>query len=447
MNWLKWKKSPTKIIAGGYLLIILMGALLLMLPISNRDGSVTPFLDALFTATSATCVTGLVIYDTATHWSTFGHVILLCLIQIGGLGFMTMATIIATISRRRIGLKSRFVMQESIAAPHMGGIVRLTKFVVFVTIGVETFGAIMLSIRFIPIFGFFKGIWYGIFHSISAFCNAGFDLMGGYSGEFSSLIAFESDWLVNIVIMALIIFGGLGFYVWEDLWLHRRDKKHFSLQSKIVLMATFVLIVVPSILLLVFQSGVMESGLPRSVQGLCALFQSVTTRTAGFNSVSLDTLQPNSQLLMIMLMLVGGSPGSTAGGMKTTTFVVLLLCITAAIKREDEIECFGRRIDKTALKNAVTITVSYIMICLFAAMAICQIDGVTMMQSMFETSSAIATVGLTLGITPTLSDVSHVILMFMMFFGRIGCMTMIYALVENQNHGLSKKPLEKIAVG
>lgn len=447
MSSLIGRMTPTKIIVTGYLSIILFGALLLMLPVSSAEYTVTPFLDALFTATSATCVTGLIVYDTATHWSLLGQVIIITLIQIGGLGFITMATMIATISRRRIGLKSRFVMQESIAAPQMGGIVRLTRFVFTVTVAVEVTGAIILSLRFIPMFGFIKGVWYSVFHSISAFCNAGFDLMGSYSGKFSSLTAFESDWVVNIVIMSLIVFGGLGFYVWEDIWLHRRDKKHFSLQSKIVVCATVFLIIVPAIFILIFQHGNVETGLTRPAQGLAALFQSVTTRTAGFNSVGLDKLEPNSQLLMILLMLIGGSPGSTAGGMKTTTFVVLLLCIHAVIRKEDELECFGRRIDKTVLKNAVTIAMSYIMLCLFGAMALCYFDGVTMMQAAFETSSAIATVGLTLGITPNLSTASHIILIFLMFLGRVGCMTMLYAIVQSQAHGLSKKPLEKVAVG
>ena len=290
MSSLIGRMTPTKIIVTGYLSIILFGALLLMLPVSSAEHTVTPFLDALFTATSATCVTGLIVYDTATHWSLLGQVIIITLIQIGGLGFITMATMIATISRRRIGLKSRFVMQESIAAPQMGGIVRLTRFVFTVTVAVEVTGAIILSLRFIPMFGFIKGVWYSVFHSISAFCNAGFDLMGSYSGKFSSLTAFESDWVVNIVIMSLIVFGGLGFYVWEDIWLHRRDKKHFSLQSKIVVCATVFLIIVPAIFILIFQHGNVETGLTRPAQGLVALFQSVTTRTAGFNSVGLDKL-------------------------------------------------------------------------------------------------------------------------------------------------------------
>ncbi len=442
------RMTATKIIVYGYLLIILCGALLLSLPVSSQAGTFTPFLDALFTATSATCVTGLVVFDTATYWSTFGHVVLLALIQIGGMGFITMAIMVSVVSGRRIGLKSRSLMQESIAAPQMGGIVRLTRFVFTVTIAVELLGAVLLAARFIPIFGLAKGLWYGVFHSISAFCNAGFDLMGTYSGEFSSLTAFAGDVVVNLTIMALIVFGGLGFFVWENLWLHRRDKKHFSLQTKIVLLATAFLIFVPAVLIFVFQHGLLgDRTLGRGTQALAALFQSVTTRTAGFNSVGLDSLAPSSQMLMILLMLIGGSPGSTAGGIKTTTVVVLLLCVRASLRRENELECFGRRVDSGILKSAVTIAASYLILCVSGAMALSHMDGIPMMSAMFETASAVATVGLTLGVTPTLGAASHVILMFLMFFGRVGCLTLLYAIVENQMHSLSRMPLEKIAVG
>lgn len=272
--------------------------------------------------------------------------------------------------------------------------------------------------------------------------------MGTYSGPFSSLTAFDDDLIVNLTVMALIVFGGLGFFVWENLWLHRRDKKHLSLQTKIVLLATAVLIFVPAALIFLFQNGRLgDASLSRGAQALAALFQSVTTRTAGFNSVGLDSLTPSSQMLMILLMLIGGSPGSTAGGVKTTTVVVLLLCVRASLRRENELECFGRRIDSNVLKNAVTIAASYLVLTVAGAMALCQIEGVPMMAAIFETSSAVATVGLTLGITPTLGAFSQMILVFLMFFGRVGCLTLLYAIVENQMHSLSRMPLEKIAVG
>lgn len=448
MKALVGRLTATKVIVFGYLSIVLCGGLLLTLPIASQTREFTPFVDALFTATSATCVTGLIVYDTATHWSTFGHAVILALIQVGGLGFITMAVMIAVASRRRIGLKSRFLMQESIAAPHMGGIVRLTRFVFVVTLLVEAVGAVLLSIRFVPLFGLGKGIWYGVFHSISAFCNAGFDLMGTYSGPFSSLTAFADDALTNLTIMSLIVFGGLGFFVWENFWLHRRDQKHFSLQTKIVLTATALLVFVPAALIYVMQDGLVgKEAHTLHGQVLAALFQSVTTRTAGFNSVGLDALYPSSQMVMVILMLIGGSPGSTAGGMKTTTFAVLLLCLRASIRREDSLKCFGRRVEESVLKSAVTIAMIYVLLTLGAAMAICRIEGVSMMAAIFETSSAVATVGLTLGITPHLGVISHLILIFLMFFGRVGCLTLIYAIMEDRVSSPSRMPLEKIAVG
>ncbi len=447
MKSLHERMTPTKIIVLGYFAIILIGGGILSLPVSSQTREFTPFLDALFTATSATCVTGLIVFDTATYWSLFGQVVLLVLIQIGGLGFITMAMALFTLSKRRIGLKSRFVMQESIAAPQMGGIIRLARFAFLITLIVEVIGAVLLSSRFIPLFGVAKGIWYGVFHAISAFCNAGFDLMGVYSGPFTSLTAFAGDPVVNLTVMFLIVFGGLGFFVWENLWLHRRDKRHFSLQTKIVLLATVTLIFVPAALLLAFQDGTMAEGMSRPEQGMAALFQSVTTRTAGYNTVDLGELSSNSQLLMAVLMLAGGSPGSTAGGIKTTTVVVLILCLRAVFQREEELECFGRRIDKSVLKDAVTITTIYLFFTLAGTMALCQFDGVPMMSALFETISAIATVGLTLGITPDLSGISQIILIFLMFFGRVGCMTLLYAIVEKPSYNISRLPQEKIAIG
>ncbi len=441
------KLTPTKIIVLGYFALVLIGAFVLMLPISSQARQMTSFLDALFTSASATCVTGLVVFDTATYWSLFGQIVLLILIQIGGLGFITMALAFATLSKKRIGLKSRFVMQESIAAPQMGGIIRLTRFVFTTTLIVESLGAVLLSVRFVPIFGFFRGIWYGIFHSITAFCNAGFDLMGGYSGPFSSLTAFVDDPLVNFTIMGLIVFSGLGFFVWEDMWHHRHDTHHFSLQTKVVLLVTVVLVFVPAAMMFLFQGGMLSFRLHPLTQAMAALFQSVTTRTAGFATVNISALSPNSQILMIGLMLVGGSPGSTAGGMKTTTIVVLLLCLRAALRRDGELQCFDRRVDDSVLRNAVTIVTSYMLLIMIGVMVLCQFDKVSVMAAMFETVSAIATVGLTLGITPGLTAISQLVLTFLMFFGRVGCMTLLYAFITNHTRGLSHMPREKIAIG
>lgn len=433
--------TPTKIIVFGYLAIILFGTLLLMLPFATQSGQSTGFADALFTATSATCVTGLVVFDTATHWTLFGQLVLLLLIQIGGLGFITMAMVVAIFTRRRIGLRSRFVMQESISAPHMGGIVRLTRFVFKITLAVEGAGALLLSLRFIPRFGPARGIYLAIFHSISAFCNAGFDLMGTPEAGFVSLTGFVHDPLVNIVIMVLIVFGGLGFFVWEDLWVRRRDPRHYALQTKMVLSVTALLIVIPAVLLFLWE------GDRTPAAALEALFQSVTARTAGFNTVNLSAFSATGQFLMIFLMLIGGSPGSTAGGMKTTTVAVLLLCVRASFRRDPAVESFNRRIGEDVLKNAVTIATCYIMLAGAGAMALCRFDGVGLMSALFETSSAVATVGLSLGLTPGLSLPSHLILIFLMYFGRVGCMTLVYAIAEQQGMPLSRKPLEKLSVG
>lgn len=441
MKYLFDRLTPTKIIVFGYLAIILLGAGLLMLPLSSQSGQFTAFSDALFTAASATCVTGLIVFDTAVYWSLFGQLVILLLIQIGGLGFVTMGTMIAVFSRRRIGLRSRFVMQESISAPQMGGIIRLTRFVFKVTLIVESAGALLLSLRFIPRYGFAHGLYLSVFHAVSAFCNAGFDLMGTPEATGVSLTGFAGDPLVNFVIMFLIVFGGIGFFVWEDLWLHRRQPRHFSLQTKLVLSTTACLILIPAILLFWWES-------PRTPQGgLEALFQSVTARTAGFNTVDLTAFSSSGKLLMIILMFIGGSSGSTAGGIKTTTAAVLLLCTRAAFRRDSAVECFNRRIDDPVIKNAVTITTCYVVLAVSFAVAICQIDGVGLMAALFETVSAIATVGLSLSLTPTLSVTSQMLLVFLMYFGRVGCLTLLYAIVDPQSAPLSRRPVEKLIVG
>ncbi len=440
--------TSTQIILFGYAAIILGGAMLLMLPISSQQRQWTAFSDALFTATSATCVTGLIVVSTATYWSLFGQLIILALIQIGGMGFLTMAVMVFVVTRRKIGLRQRFTMQESIGAPALGGIVRLTRFIFRGVLILEGLGALALSVRFIPMLGFVRGVYYSIFHSISAFCNAGFDLMDGVAGT-GSLTHFVKDPYLNIVIMLLIIIGGLGFFVWEDLYLHRGQLSRCRLHTKIVLLASALLLTVPPILIFCFDrsvTGFRELG--TSGRLLAAFFQSTSARTAGFNTVDLNLMTHSSKMLMIVLMLIGGSSGSTAGGMKTTTIATLLLCVRSSMTRENELRVFGRRLDDSCLRSAVTIFFSYICLFMGGAVLLTQFDGVTLMSAMFETSSAVATVGLSLGITPTLSTASMSVLIFLMFFGRVGCLTMVYAFAEtHHNAGVSRLPLEKIAVG
>lgn len=442
-----FQMPPMRVILLGFLLIIFIGAVLLSLPVSSQNGEYTNFLDSLFTSTSATCVTGLVRFDTYTHWSWFGKIVLLVLIQIGGLGFMTMAISIAALTRARIGISTRIVMQNSISAPQVGGIVRLTKKIFLGTAIVESSGAVLLLPCFIPKLGVVKGIVYSIFHSISAFCNAGFDLMG-YNGQFSSLTGQASDWYFNIVIMALIIIGGLGFVVWFDLIDAKFKFKELHLQSKLVLTVSTVLIVIGAIAIFLFEiNGTLFNKMPLNEKILASLFQSVTARTAGFNSVDLAALTPSSITMMMCLMLIGGSTGSTAGGLKTTTFAVLVLSVVSVVRRRKDVEAFGRRFEEGLGKMAACLFTLYITVSVVSAMIISSIDGIAILDAMFETISAIATVGCTLGVTTGLGTVSEIILIILMMIGRIGSVTVLLALFSDKSKIVSKLAQEKIQIG
>ena len=399
--------TPARIIIFGFLALILFGALLLTLPVSTRDGLGASFEDALFTATSATCVTGLVVQDTYTYWSPFGQAVVLALIQIGGMGVVTMALAIFTITGRRIGLKQRVVMQETVSAPHVGGMVRLVGFIVRGTLLVEGAGAVVLALRFCPQFGFGKGLWFAVFHSVSAFCNAGFDLMGE-SGAFSSLVHYSADPLVNITIMALITIGGIGFFVWDDLLQNGLHFRRYRLQTKLVLVTSGLLIVLPAAYLYFVEfSHPQWAGLSAGERVLAALFQSVTTRTAGFNTIDQTALSGPALMLCTLTMLVGGSPGSTAGGFKTTSLAVLVLCVASVLRQRDSIQVFSRRFPPVVLRHTATLVTLYAGLFLAGAMAICEWDGVPLSAALYETASAIATVGLTVGITPGLGLASH----------------------------------------
>ncbi len=448
----KIKKSlfqmpPMRVIVLGFLLIIFIGAVLLSLPISSKSGEFTNFLDSFFTSTSATCVTGLIRFDTYTHWSWFGKAVLLVLIQIGGLGFMTMAISIIALTKARIGISTRIVLQSSISAPQLGGIVRLTKKIFLGTAIVEGSGAVLLLPYFIPKLGVAKGIAYSVFHSVSAFCNAGFDLMG-YKEKFCSLTYQTGDWYFNIVIMSLIIVGGLGFIVWFDLIDTRFRFKELQLQSKLVLTVSSVLIVIGAVAIFLFElNGTLFKDMSLNEKILASLFQSVTSRTAGFNSVDLASLTPSSITMMICLMLIGGSTGSTAGGLKTTTFAVLILSILSVVRRRKDMEAFGRRLEEGLGKTAACLFTLYITVAVSSAMVISNIEGITMLEAMFETVSAIATVGCTLGITTSVGVVSEIILIVLMMLGRIGSVTVLLALFSDRNKIVSKLAQEKIQIG
>lgn len=438
----KKRLSSFQIIILGFVGVILLGALLLMLPISTRNGVVTPFNQTLFTSTSAVCVTGLIVQDTATHWSLFGQIIILALIQVGGLGVITMAASFVLLSGKRFSFSQRNTMQNAISAPSLGGIVRLTKFVVKGTAIIEVTGAVIMMPVFVQSHGA-RGVWMAIFHSVSAFCNAGFDLMGTPDRKFASLTALSDHPVVNIVIMLLIIIGGIGFMTWRDVITNKFRFKRYRLQSKIVIATSAILIAIPALLYFFYDFA----QLPIAQRIFGSLFQAVTPRTAGFNTLDLNSMSKFGLAVMIILMLIGGSPGSTAGGMKTVTVAVLFKNAIASFKRKEDPECFGRRIESGTVKTATTLFLMYFTLCFMSAAVISMVEDLPFGVCIFETASAVGTVGLTLGITPGLGVISQVILILLMFLGRVGGLTIIYAALSGSTKKLTKLPKESITVG
>ena len=436
------KLSSFQIIIFGFAGVILIGALLLMLPFAAKSGRVTPFDETLFTSTSAVCVTGLVVQDTGSYWSAFGQGVILVLIQIGGLGVITVGAALALLAGRKISLMQRNTMQEAVSAPKIGGIVRLTGFILKGTFAVELLGALAMMPVFCRDFGV-RGVWMAVFHSISAFCNAGFDVMGTTAAPFASMTAYQADPLINCTLMLLIIFGGLGFLTWDDFREHKLRFRRYRMQSKVILATSGILIFLPALYLFLWE----YPGLPLGERVLTSLFQAVTPRTAGFNTADLSKLSGVGQLLFLPLMLIGGSPGSTAGGMKTTTAAVLLLNVFAVFKRREDAQCFGRRIDGGAVRQAATILVFYLTLFFGGAVIISLVEGLPIDVCLFEAASAVGTVGLSLGLTPSLGLVSHMVLILLMFLGRVGGLTFIYAAISGSRNTLSKLPQEKITVG
>ena len=437
----KIRLTTSQSIILGFFSMILLGTFLLMLPFSSRAGMATPFSDALFTATSAVCVTGLVVYDTAAYWSVFGQTVIIILIQIGGMGVITVAASFALISGRRISLMQRSTMQEAISAPKVGGIVRLTSFIIRISLLIELLGAAAMAPVFCRDFGP-KGLWMALFHSISAFCNAGFDLMGT-SMPFSSLTGYTADPVINVIVMLLVVIGGIGFLTWDDIRAHKLHVHQYRMQSKVILCTTAILLLFPALYFFFFEFSSLAPG----ERVLASLFQSVTTRTAGFNTADLTALSEPGRYIMIALMLIGGSPGSTAGGMKTTTIAVLFASAISTFFRKEYAHFFGRRIDDGVIKNAATILLMYLSLFFFGGLAISIIEGAPMLDCLFETASAVGTVGLTLGLTSHLGLVSRGILIVLMFFGRVGGLTLIFAALSGTAKNVSKYPQEKITVG
>ncbi len=437
-----------RLILGGYCMVILIGTVLLSLPVATRGQGGTPVTDSFFTATSATCVTGLVRYDTFSHWTMFGQLVILTLIQIGGVGFMTIAILVMVLAKRRIGLSQRSIMQNSISAPQIGGIVRMTKFIALWTVVLEAVGALLLSFDFVPRFGWKKGIYFAVFHAVSAFCNAGFDLMGGTTGHFSSMTGFADNWYVNLVLMLMIFVGGLGFFVWHDIGSKRFCFRKLKLQSKMVLSISVSLVVLGTAAFLVLENGhEMFAGMGAGDRLLASLFHSVSARTAGFNTTDLSVMTEPGILVMICLMFVGGSTGSTAGGIKTTTFWVLCVSVFTTFKRKKNVEAFGRRMEESITRTASCVFMTYLVLTVTAAVAISAVEGLPVLTALFETVSAMATVGLTLGVTPAVGMFSKLLLAFLMLCGRVGSVTMLLAFSSEKRVINSRLPLERVQVG
>ena len=438
----KRRLSSFQIIILGFAGVILLGALLRILPLSTTAGCVTPFHEALFTATSAVCVTGLVVQDTGSYWSVFGQTVILTLIQIGGLGVVTVAASFALLSGRRISLMQRSIMQDAISAPKVGGIVRLTRFILRGTFLIELIGALAMLPVFCRDYGW-RGIWMAVFHSISAFCNAGFDILGTNNNLYPSLTGYVQNPVINITIMLLIITGGIGFLTWDDICENKLHFHRYRMQSKVIVIVTLVLIVLPALFFFFADFG----ALPLGERIQAALFQSVTPRTAGFNTVDLSAMSGASLGVMILLMLIGGSPGSTAGGMKTTTLAVLLANAAATFRRRDSAQFFGRRLDCGAVKTAATILTMYLALFFGGGVFISIYENLPLSSCLYEAASAVGTVGLTLGITPQLHIPSQMVLIALMYLGRVGGLTLIYAALSGKKTSNAKLPLEEITVG
>ena len=423
-------------------MFILLGTVLLCLPFSTADGKGCSFLNALFTSCSAVCVTGLVVKNTATFWSPFGKAVILALIQVGGLGVVTSMIAISIFTGKRIGVRNRNLMQNVVNAPKIGGIIRFTRFLIIFTATVEIIGAVLLMIPFIRDYGVGSGFAKAVFHSISAFCNAGFDLLGEKT-EFISLCGYRSDLLINTVIMMLIVMGGLGFMTWEDLLLNKFRWKKLRVQTRLAIILSAILILIPAALfaLLEFQD---EEPVTRI---LLSLFQSVTTRTAGFNTADFQTMSEGARLVMIILMLIGGSSSSTAGGLKTTTVAVIILAVKSFLRKEKEVNVFERRISIQIVLEAFTLLLLYMVLLIIGTLIMSTVEHLPILDSMFECASALGTVGLSMGITPSLGSISRIMLILFMYFGRVGGLTLAYAALSGTRNDAGSFPEERIVVG
>lgn len=438
------RRTNVEILALGFAIVILVGTFLLLLPISSNH---TDFLDALFIATSATCVTGLVVYDTATHWTLFGQIVILILIQIGGLGFITIGVFLATYLKKKISLRQRGLIEESVSSLKLAGGVKLVKHIIKGTFLFEGIGAVILSLVFIEDFGLLKGIYLGIFHSVSAFCNAGFDLLGIIE-PYGSLTPYASNIVVNITIMILIIIGGLGFVVWQDLYEKKLHFRNYLLQTKIVLITSFIFIFGGAFLFYIFEYQHALASLSSEEAILASFFQSITCRTAGFNTIDVSHLKPATSLLMMLMMFVGGSPGSTAGGIKTTTFAVLIIFVYSTMTNKSEANAFNRRFDSKTIKKACSVfLINFIFIIISSFIIFNDQPHLPMQDTFFEIFSALGTVGISTGITRVLSMTSKITIILLMYCGRVGSLTLALSLSKKKKISNCKNPVEKISIG
>ncbi len=402
-----------------------------MLPIANRSGESIHFLDSLFTAASATCVTGLVVFDTWSQFTLFGQIVIVMLIQIGGLGFMTVAILFSMVLGKRIGLRERSLLMEAVSAMQLGGVVRLVRRVLFGTLLFETLGAVFLAVRFVPILGWQRGVWYSIFHSVSAFCNAGFDLMG-YFEPYTSFVPFVNDALVSLTLMTLIVVGGIGFVIWEDFAKYRFNFRKFSLHTKITVSVTLGLIGVSTLAMMFLEWNSTLAGLPLTDKIIASMFSAITPRTAGFNTVDTASLSEGGSFLTMILMVIGAGPGSTAGGIKVTTFAVLIFAMIASLRGQEDVNVYHRRISFQQLKRAFVSTSTYLMLAFIGFLVIVGVQEVSLKAALFETLSAIGTVGLSTGITRDLVPISRVVIILLMYAGRLGSITVFMAVSERK---------------
>lgn len=439
--------SFTRVVAAGYLLFAVMGTFLLMLPVSSKSGDWTSFTDALTTATSASCVTGLIVYDTFTHWSLFGQIVILCLIQVGGLGYMLFITMFSLLIDRKIGLRERGLLKESTNSLNIGGLMGLVKKAVIGTLIFESAGAVILAWRFSCVFGIKKGIYYGIFHSVSSFCNAGFDLMGALE-PYSSMTHFKSDPIVLITLSTLIVIGGLGFVVWADVCKNKLDFKKYSLHTKIVFVTSVILLVSGAILTFALEYDATLAGMSFFDKLINSLFTSASARTAGFNSVELSKSTPSTYLWHILFMLIGGSPGSTAGGLKTTTFAVIILTAWATVRNSKNVNAFGRKLDSEVIRKSLTVVMIYLSFMFISTLIICASNPtLTLPAVLFETASAVGTVGLSVGVMGSVNTAGQMILTLLMFCGRVGSMSFAMVFAQRKTESKIIYPTEKITVG